>query len=162
VPQQSPVESSRTSKLVCRHPARPPFLHTLSPDLSLCLFLHAPTLPTLSPSNQTAGSCSGYEYAAGHIAGALSIPHDELEGRLRELPKDQEVVAYCRGPYCVFADQAVAVLKGKRRKARRLNAGFPEWKNAGLAVEAAKPGTGQSGSAASPASGRPRAARTRT
>jgi rhodanese-related sulfurtransferase/DNA-binding transcriptional ArsR family regulator len=102
------------------------------------------------------------EYAAGHIAGALSIPHDELEGRLRELPRDQEVVAYCRGPYCVFADQAVAVLKGKRRKARRLKAGFPEWKNAGLAVEAAKPGTGESGSASSPASGRPRAVRTRT
>jgi rhodanese-related sulfurtransferase len=102
------------------------------------------------------------EYAAGHIAGALSIPHDELEGRLRELPRDQEVVAYCRGPYCVFADQAVAVLKGKRRKGRRLKAGFPEWKNAGLAVEAARPGTGESGSAASPASGRPRAARTRT
>jgi rhodanese-related sulfurtransferase/DNA-binding transcriptional ArsR family regulator len=75
------------------------------------------------------------EYAAGHIAGALSIPHEELEGRLRELPKDREVVAYCRGPYCVFADQAVAILKGKRRKARRLAAGFPEWKSAGLAVE---------------------------
>lgn len=78
------------------------------------------------------------EYAAGHIAGALSIPHDELEARVRDLPKDQEVVAYCRGPYCVFADQAVAVLKGRRRKARRLGGGFPEWKNAGLAVEVAK------------------------
>jgi rhodanese-related sulfurtransferase/DNA-binding transcriptional ArsR family regulator len=78
------------------------------------------------------------EYAAGHIAGALSIPHDELESRVRDLPRDQEVVAYCRGPYCVFADQAVAVLKGKRRKARRLGGGFPEWRNAGLAVEVAK------------------------
>jgi rhodanese-related sulfurtransferase/DNA-binding transcriptional ArsR family regulator len=75
------------------------------------------------------------EYVAGHIPGAISIPHDELEGRLRELPKDQEVVAYCRGPYCVFADQAVATLKGKRRKALRLEGGLPEWKNAGLAVE---------------------------
>jgi rhodanese-related sulfurtransferase/DNA-binding transcriptional ArsR family regulator len=74
------------------------------------------------------------EYAAGHIAGAISIPHDQLDERLRELPKDKEVVAYCRGPYCVFADQAVATLKGKRRKARRLEAGFPEWKNAGLPV----------------------------
>jgi rhodanese-related sulfurtransferase/DNA-binding transcriptional ArsR family regulator len=79
------------------------------------------------------------EYLAGHIPGAISIPHDELEGRLRELPKDQEVVAYCRGPYCVFADQAVATLKGKRRKARRLEGGYPEWKNAGLAVEVPKP-----------------------
>jgi rhodanese-related sulfurtransferase/DNA-binding transcriptional ArsR family regulator len=79
------------------------------------------------------------EYAAGHIAGALSIPHDQLEERLREIPKDKEVVAYCRGPYCVFADQAVATLKGKRRKARRLEAGFPEWKNAGLPVSRPKP-----------------------
>lgn len=79
------------------------------------------------------------EFAAGHIAGAVSIPHDQLEERLRELPKDKEVVAYCRGPYCVFADQAVAALKGKRRRARRLEAGFPEWKNAGLPVAAAKP-----------------------
>lgn len=80
------------------------------------------------------------EFVAGHIAGAISIPHDELEGRLRELPRDQEVVAYCRGPYCVFADQAVVTLKGKRRKARRLEGGFPEWKNAGLAVEVPKAG----------------------
>jgi rhodanese-related sulfurtransferase/DNA-binding transcriptional ArsR family regulator len=79
------------------------------------------------------------EYVAGHIPGAISIPHDELEGRLRELPRDQEVVAYCRGPYCVFADQAVATLKGKRRKARRLEGGLPEWKTAGLAVEVPKP-----------------------
>ena len=78
------------------------------------------------------------EYEAGHIPGAISIPHDELEGRLRELPRDQEVVAYCRGPYCVFADQAVAILKGKRRKARRLEGGLPEWRNAGLAVEPSK------------------------
>jgi rhodanese-related sulfurtransferase/DNA-binding transcriptional ArsR family regulator len=102
------------------------------------------------------------EYAAGHIAGAISIPHDQLEDRLRELPKDEEVIAYCRGPYCVFADQAVVVLKGKRRKARRLEGGFPEWKNAGLAVEVAKerrPGIKPDGS---PAGARPRAARTRT
>jgi rhodanese-related sulfurtransferase/DNA-binding transcriptional ArsR family regulator len=78
------------------------------------------------------------EYAAGHIAGALSVPHDQLEERLREIPKDKEVVAYCRGPYCVFADQVVATLKGKRRKARRLEAGFPEWKNAGLPVSEPK------------------------
>jgi rhodanese-related sulfurtransferase/DNA-binding transcriptional ArsR family regulator len=78
------------------------------------------------------------EYEAGHIAGALSIPYDALEERLRELPKDKDVVAYCRGPYCVFADQAVATLKSKRRKAFRLEAGYPEWKTAGLPVQIAK------------------------
>jgi rhodanese-related sulfurtransferase/DNA-binding transcriptional ArsR family regulator len=82
------------------------------------------------------------EYVAGHIAGAISIPHNELEDRLRELPKHQEVVAYCRGPYCVFADQAVATLKGKRRKALRLDGGLPEWKNAGLKVESGSPQAG--------------------
>jgi rhodanese-related sulfurtransferase/DNA-binding transcriptional ArsR family regulator len=101
------------------------------------------------------------EYAAGHIAGALSIPHDELEGRLRELSRDQEVVAYCRGPYCVFADQAVALLKGKRRKARRLLAGFPEWKTAGRAVDVVTPGNGEPGPGGSRASGRRPRPRTR-
>jgi rhodanese-related sulfurtransferase len=106
------------------------------------------------------------EYAAGHIAGAISIPHDELEHRLRELPKDEEVVAYCRGPYCVFADQAVALLKGKRRKARRLKGGFPEWKNAGLAVEAAADGRAdgksRSQSTGTRGRGKPSGARTQT
>jgi rhodanese-related sulfurtransferase len=74
------------------------------------------------------------EYAAGHIVGAISIPHDQIDERLRELPRDKEIVAYCRGPYCVFADQAVAALTRKRRKARRLAAGYPEWKGAGLPV----------------------------
>jgi rhodanese-related sulfurtransferase len=78
------------------------------------------------------------EYLAGHIPGAISIPHDELEGRLRELSREQGVVAYCRGPYCVFADEAVATLKGRRRKARRLKGGLPEWRNAGLAVAVPK------------------------
>jgi rhodanese-related sulfurtransferase/DNA-binding transcriptional ArsR family regulator len=76
------------------------------------------------------------EYEASHIAGALSIPYEQLEGRLREIPKDKDVVAYCRGPYCVFADQAVALLKAKRRKGLRLAGGLPEWKAAGLPVQA--------------------------
>jgi rhodanese-related sulfurtransferase/DNA-binding transcriptional ArsR family regulator len=75
------------------------------------------------------------EFRAGHIAGAVSIPHDELTRRLREIPRDKEIVAYCRGPYCVFADEAVATLRSRRRKARRLAVGFPEWKAAGLPVE---------------------------
>jgi rhodanese-related sulfurtransferase len=75
------------------------------------------------------------EYRAGHIAGARSIPLDELEARMRELPRGTEVVAYCRGPYCVFADEAIAALRAHRRRARRLVGGFPEWKAAGLPIE---------------------------
>ena len=76
------------------------------------------------------------EYAAGHIAGAISVPIDELEGRLKQLPKSKEYVAYCRGPYCAYADRAVEVLRGHGRRARRLAQGFPEWKAAGLPFEA--------------------------
>lgn len=74
------------------------------------------------------------EYAAGHIAGALSVPIDELQRRLRELPRTRDYVAYRRGPYCVYADRAVEVLRAKGRRARRLLEGFPEWKAAGLPV----------------------------
>lgn len=76
------------------------------------------------------------EYAAGHIAGARSVPIAQLRRRLRALPKDAEVVAYCRGPYCVYADEAVRELKRKGFRARRLTDGFPEWKRAGLPVTA--------------------------
>src|SRR6185503_2845510 len=75
------------------------------------------------------------EFATGHIAGALSVPVDELKRRLAELPKTKEFVAYCRGPYCVYADRAVEVLRESGRRARRLDGGFPEWKLAGLPVE---------------------------
>jgi rhodanese-related sulfurtransferase len=75
------------------------------------------------------------EYRAGHIPGALSVPVDELEARLRKLPKSKEYVAYCRGPYCVYADRAVELLTASGRKARRLKEGFPEWKAAGFPVE---------------------------
>ena len=75
------------------------------------------------------------EYVAGHIAGALSVPIDELQQRLRELPKNKEYVAYCRGPYCVYADHAVEMLRARKRQARRLLEGFPEWKAAGYPVE---------------------------
>ena len=74
------------------------------------------------------------EYAAGHIAGARSIPIAELRRHLRALPKDAEVVAYCRGPYCVYADDAVRELHRRGIRARRLVDGFPEWKRAGLPV----------------------------
>jgi rhodanese-related sulfurtransferase len=80
------------------------------------------------------------EYRAGHIQGALSIPIGELEHRLAELPRGREVVAYCRGPYCVYADEALALLRARGRKARRLEEGFPEWRAAGLPVEAGEPG----------------------
>jgi len=74
------------------------------------------------------------EYDAGHIAGAVSMPFDELPKRLRELPGDTEVIAYCRGPYCVYADDAVRALRRRGRTAVRLEDGFPEWARAGLPV----------------------------
>ena len=74
------------------------------------------------------------EYAAGHIAGAISVPVDDLHRRLKELPRGQEYVAYCRGPYCVYADRAVEILRANGRRARRLGEGFPEWRSAGLPV----------------------------
>ena len=76
-----------------------------------------------------------YEYLAGHIPGALSVPVDELQARLRRLPKGKEYVAYCRGPYCVYADRAVEILQASGRRAQRLAEGFPEWKAAGYPVE---------------------------
>jgi rhodanese-related sulfurtransferase/DNA-binding transcriptional ArsR family regulator len=75
------------------------------------------------------------EYRAGHIPGALSIPLEELETRLGELPARKEVVAYCRGPYCVLAYEAVARLRARGRRARRLTDGFPEWRASGLPVQ---------------------------
>jgi rhodanese-related sulfurtransferase len=74
------------------------------------------------------------EYAAGHLPGAVSIPVAELRRRLAELPADREIVAYCRGPYCAFAHEAVAVLREAGVPARRLEDGLPEWEAAGLAV----------------------------
>jgi len=75
------------------------------------------------------------EYLAGHIAGALSVPVDRLSRRLTRLPRNREYVAYCRGPYCVYADRAVELLRKSGRRARRLLDGFPEWKAAGLPFE---------------------------
>jgi rhodanese-related sulfurtransferase len=72
------------------------------------------------------------EYIAGHIAGASSLPIAELQRRLRELPDDREIVAYCRGPYCVYADDAVRHLRSAGYRAMRLEDGFPEWRCAGL------------------------------
>jgi rhodanese-related sulfurtransferase len=77
------------------------------------------------------------EYEAGHIAGARSIPAKRLAREVATLPADVEVVAYCRGPYCVFADDAVRLLKRRGLKARRLEDGFPEWRDAELPVETA-------------------------
>ncbi|MDX1879056.1 metalloregulator ArsR/SmtB family transcription factor [Mycolicibacterium sp. 141076] len=74
------------------------------------------------------------EYAAGHIDGALSMPVADLSCRLGELPRDKEYVAYCRGPYCVYADEAVTMLRAKGLRAQRLSDGYPEWWLAGRAV----------------------------
>ena len=76
------------------------------------------------------------EFTAGHIAGARSVPITELRRHLRALPKGNDIVAYCRGPYCVYADDAVRELNRKGFRARRLIDGFPEWKRAGLPVGA--------------------------
>lgn len=76
------------------------------------------------------------EFASGHIAGAQSIPLGELERRLAEVPRQRRVVAYCRGPYCVLAAEAVRLLRKRGVDAVRLKQGFPEWRDAGLPVEA--------------------------
>ena len=77
------------------------------------------------------------EYAAGHIRGAISVPVDDLKSRLKEIPDGAEVVAYCRGPYCVYADDAVRLLADRGRTAMRLEDGFPEWASARLPVDKA-------------------------
>jgi rhodanese-related sulfurtransferase/DNA-binding transcriptional ArsR family regulator len=77
------------------------------------------------------------EHAAGHLPGAVSIPVEELRRRLAELPRDREIVAYCRGPYCAFAHEAVELLRNEGFAARRLEDGLPEWQAAGLAVTSA-------------------------
>lgn len=74
------------------------------------------------------------EFAAGHIRGAISIPINSLKSRLGEIPDGSEVVAYCRGPYCVYADEAVRLLNKKGVSAARLEDGFPEWANSRLPV----------------------------
>ena len=75
------------------------------------------------------------EYAQGHIRGAINVPASELKKRLHQIPAGREVVAYCRGPYCLLAYEAVEVLRKKGIKARRLEDGYPEWKSAGLPVD---------------------------
>jgi ArsR family transcriptional regulator len=77
------------------------------------------------------------EFALGHLPGAVNVPIEDLERRLAELPRDQEIVAYCRGPYCILSFEAVSALRQKGYRIRRLEDGFPEWKAAGFDVEIA-------------------------
>ena len=81
------------------------------------------------------------EFVAGHIPGALSVPLADLTARLAELPREGEIVAYCRGPYCVLAPQAIEILRHAGFRARRLEDGLPEWRLAGLPVEIASSGS---------------------
>src|SRR5262249_56207498 len=76
------------------------------------------------------------EYAAGHIPGAVNVPHDQLAARLAELPERADIVAYCRGRYCVFAPDAVRLLRARGFSARPLEGGLPDWRLAGLPVTA--------------------------
>lgn len=80
------------------------------------------------------------EYALGHLPGAINIPLTELETHLAEFDPDQEIVAYCRGPYCVLSYEAVAALRARGFNARRLEDGLPEWRAAGLPVEVSRAG----------------------
>lgn len=82
------------------------------------------------------------EFRAGHIPRSVSIPLDELKARLKELPKGQEVVAYCRGPYCVMAAEAVELLRKKGYTATRMELGVPDWRARGWRVAAAREGAG--------------------
>jgi ArsR family transcriptional regulator len=75
------------------------------------------------------------EFALGHLPGALNIPLSKLQDRLAELPEDHEIIAYCRGPYCVLSFEAVAVLRARGYLVRRLEDGYPEWKAAGLPID---------------------------
>jgi DNA-binding transcriptional ArsR family regulator len=79
------------------------------------------------------------EYQQGHIAGAQSIPVDELVQRINELSPESEIVAYCRGPYCVFADEAVEILKSNGYQVRRMQEGYPDWNLDGLPTEVSSP-----------------------
>ncbi|WP_144127949.1 ArsR/SmtB family transcription factor [Catellatospora sichuanensis] len=92
-------------------------------DLLRCMQAQELTLVDVRPE---------VEYNAGHLPGAVNIPIEELEARLDEVPADREVVAYCRGPYCVFAYEAVMVLQRHGRRAARLTDGVTEWRLAGL------------------------------
>ncbi len=83
------------------------------------------------------GRTVNVEIAVGHLLGAINIPLRELEQRLGGLSRRREIVAYCRGPYCVLSFEAVAALRGRGFKVRRLVDGYPEWKAAGLPVETA-------------------------
>ena len=87
------------------------------------------------------------EYRAGHIPGAVSVPVKDLPRRLRELPARKEIVAYCRGPYCLMAFDAVKALRKRGRRARRLVEGFPEWRAAGLPVEVGEASLGHTNNA---------------
>jgi rhodanese-related sulfurtransferase len=75
------------------------------------------------------------EYRAGHIPGALSMPLSDVKSRLHEVPQGSQIVAYCRGPYCLYADEAVRLLTNEGHLATRLEEGFPEWKAVGLPIE---------------------------
>ncbi len=96
-------------------------------ELTIRLQTESVTLLDLRPED---------EFVLGHLPGALNIPLNQLEARLAELPEGRDVIAYCRGPYCVLSFEAVALLRARGLPVRRLEDGFPEWRAAGLQIEA--------------------------
>lgn len=120
--QLADVDRIVNSYLTARHEMEPVTAN------ELMVRLHEPGLMVLDVR-------PALEYAHGHIAGARSIPVDELAQRLHELRRDQEIVAYCRGTWCVFADEAVELLRGHGFQARRMAQGYPDWRLADLPTE---------------------------
>lgn len=117
-------------------------------ELVMTRFADRQAMPAIGLDELVAGIRSGSmvivdtrpepEFLAGHIAGALNVPIDELEARLHVLPMEQEVIAYSRGPYCDLSDRAVATLRAGGYRARRFALGFPDWRAAGLPSEGSK------------------------
>jgi DNA-binding transcriptional ArsR family regulator len=132
------LQALRSAGLVTRRREGTSVRYALAGDevLSLWLALRDASVARLAEVERAAREYLGSdvdaigrdEFAAGHIEGARSIPLDELEGRLAELPADREVVAYCRGPFCAYAHEAVRRLQAAGRPARRLEEGWPEWR----------------------------------
>ncbi|WP_345861088.1 metalloregulator ArsR/SmtB family transcription factor [Shewanella algae] len=125
--QLADFQRSRVNQLVARHKPEPGSGEGVSRE-ALLAWLESGDVLLLDVRPEE-------EFLLGHLPGALNLPLPLLEAELARLPKHTEIVAYCRGPYCALSDEAVALLQAQGFNAKRLNAGFPDWKAAGLVVE---------------------------